>query len=257
MWEAITIGASGAQVFRITWPATPNTRPAVYLKMAPQRAAPLWLADELRAEERRLRWLAGRLPAPRVLASTEDAMAAYLLLTEVPGVLSCDEVFAAEPVELARLLAEGLRHIHQTPIPDCPFDVRLDHKIAEAERRVRAGVVHTSDFDDDRRGRSPADLFAQLLATRPADEDLAFTHGDYCLPNVLIDQPDPALAHVSGFIDWGRAGIADRYQDIALATRSLAYNFGPGLEPLLWHAYGLDAPDHDKIAFYQLLDEFF
>ncbi|HLX56069.1 MAG TPA: phosphotransferase, partial [Ktedonobacteraceae bacterium] len=59
------------------------------------------------------------------------------------------------------------------------------------------------------------------------------------------------------FIDWGRAGIADRYQDLALAARSLAYNFGPGWESLLWEAYGLQTVDAAKIAFYRLLDEFF
>ncbi|MEO7003412.1 MAG: APH(3') family aminoglycoside O-phosphotransferase [Ktedonobacterales bacterium] len=257
IWEAVTIGASGAQVYRVTWPAASIAPPTRYLKLAPHAAASLRLADELRAEERRLRWLQGRLPAPRALAYAEDQVSAYLLLSEVPGVMSCDPVFAADPVALTRLLAEGLRLIHQMPTADCPFDARLASKIAEAERRVRAGVVAASDFDSDHLGKSPINLFAQLLATRPADEDLVFTHGDYCLPNVLIDQADPAHGRISGLIDWGRAGVADRYQDIALATRSLTYNFGPGLEPLLWQAYGLTAPDHDKITFYRLLDEFF
>lgn len=254
VWETVTIGASGTQVYRITWPDAPIARSAAYLKIAPRTTAPLWLANELRAEERRLRWLEGRLPAPRVLAYAEDQTAAYLLLSEVPGVMSCESAFAADPVKLTRLLAEGLRLIHQTPIADCPFDARVDSKIAEAGRRVQAGEVDAADFDADHLGRTAADLFATLLATRPANEDVVFTHGDYCLPNVLIDS---AQRHIAGFIDWGRAGIADRYQDIALATRSLTYNFGPGLERLLWQAYGLDAPDHDKIAFYRLLDEFF
>ena len=263
VWEAVTIGASGAQVFRLTWPAAATTRPVAYLKIAPHAAASLRLADELRAEEQRLRWLAGRLPVPRVLAYAEDADAAYLLLAGIPGVMSCDTVFASDGAGLARLLAEGLRLIHTTPITDCPFDARLDTKIAEAERRVRAGVVDADDFDADFLGRTPTDLFAELLAKRPDDEDLVFTHGDYCLPNVLIDRIEqvapahPAQRRVSGFIDWGRAGVADRYQDIALATRSLTYNFGPGLEPLLWQAYGLETPDNAKIAFYRLLDEFF
>ena len=96
-------------------------------------------------------------------------------------------------------------------------------------------------------------LFKHLLANQPQDEELVFTHGDYCLPNIFLD---PQLRRVNGFIDWGRAGIADRYQDLALAARSLTYNVGPGWEPLLWQAYGLTTVEEEKIAFYQLLDEF-
>jgi aminoglycoside phosphotransferase len=85
-------------------------------------------------------------------------------------------------------------------------------------------------------------------------EDIVFTHGDYCLPNILIDHTH---TQINGFIDWGRAGIADRYQDLALATRSLIYNFGPGWESLLWKEYGLETVDYGKLEFYQLIDEFF
>jgi kanamycin kinase/aminoglycoside 3'-phosphotransferase-2 len=85
-------------------------------------------------------------------------------------------------------------------------------------------------------------------------EHLVLTHGDYCLPNVLLDS---ATLRISGFIDLSRAGLADRYQDKALATRSLAYNWGPGHEQALWKTCGLDKPDQEKLSFYLALDEFF
>ncbi len=77
------------------------------------------------------------------------------------------------------------------------------------------------------------------------------THGDYCLPNVVLR--DGAVA---GFIDVGRAGVADRHQDFACAARSIAYNYGEQFVAPFFEAYGM-APDPARIAFYQLLDEFF
>ena len=86
---------------------------------------------------------------------------------------------------------------------------------------------------------------------RPQTEDLVLTHGDYCLPNILLHN-----GQLSGFIDLGRAGVADRHQDLALAVRSLAYNFGEGWAPLLFAAYGIE-PDETKLAFYTRLDDAF
>ena len=62
---------------------------------------------------------------------------------------------------------------------------------------------------------------------------------------------------VAGFVDWGRAGIADRYKDIALVVRSLEYNTGKDLRTTFFDAYGLSSPDADRIEYYKLPDEFF
>jgi aminoglycoside phosphotransferase len=113
------------------------------------------------------------------------------------------------------------------------------------------GLVEEEDFDEERQGRTAEGLFEELLATVPTDEDLVFTHGDYCVPNVILEN-----GNLSGFVDWESAGVADRYQDIALLTRSVWYNFGEDWEESMFEIYDIE-PDWKKIDFYKLLDEFF
>lgn len=245
-FQSVSNGLSGTLVFRIVW----SDGSACFLKIADAA----WQREELLAEKEHLEWLQGRLPVPQVYAFSADEKRSFLLLSEIAGLESCDTSFERDVPTIVRLLAEGLRLIHGVEIASCPFDRRLDYAIALAKRRVEAGLVDEADFDEQRREMRANELFETLIKSRPAVEDVVFTHGDYCLPNILIE---PLPLRIAGFIDWGRAGIADRYQDLALAARSLTYNFGTGWEPLLWEVYGLQTVDVEKIEFYKLLDEFF
>ena len=239
-WQVNSTGCAAAYVFRIGH---------LYLKID-GRDGP----NSLIAEKERLEWLRGRLPAPDVLYYGIDATHEYLLISEIDGIMACDQAWREDMPGLVRLLAQALRLVHSVDIASCPFDERLERKLAAARQRVEQGLVDEADFDAERQGRRASELYEELLCARPPSEDLVFTHGDFCLPNILIDRQQ---ARISGLIDWGRAGIADRYQDLALAARSLTYNFGPGWEPLLFAEYGLAAPDRQKLDFYRLLDEFF
>lgn len=80
-------------------------------------------------------------------------------------------------------------------------------------------------------------------------------NGDYCLPNIIVSN-----GNLSGFIDWARAGVADRYQDLALAARSPRHNMGPRgheLASLFFQEYGMKHVDFRKLHYYILLDELF
>jgi aminoglycoside phosphotransferase len=242
-WKQVTIGESGAYIYLLSDGKVRNR----YLKIMPRR-----LKISIEREVELLKWMEGKLPVPKVILFISDTEYEYLLMTEVKGTHSCDPSFGSDMPKLVYLLAKGLRMIHSIDIENCPFDQRLSIKLKEAEYRVLNGLVNENDFDDARQGRKAIDLFQELLIAKPAREDLVFTHGDYCLPNIIINNGD-----ISGFIDWGRGGVADRYQDLALAARSLEYNFDAKWIPLFFKEYGIDNIDYSKIEYYKLLDEFF
>ncbi len=82
-------------------------------------------------------------------------------------------------------------------------------------------------------------------------------HGDLCLDNVLIDPSGPA---VSGVLDVGRLGTADRWLDLAVTRRNIAVEcagrgFGPADADRFLRSYGCP-PDERRDTFYRLLDEF-
>lgn len=232
-WEQVTLGESGAQVYRLR--AGAETR---YLKVEPRRPR-----GELHAEAERLRWLQGRLPVPALLYAGADKRQRYLLTVEVPGTDATDERWLADPAGLVALLAEGLLLFHRQPVAGCPFDQRLDAELARAADNVAAGMIDADDFDEERAGRTPASLLDELHATRLPHEDLVLTHGDYCFPNVVIT--DWAL---SGFIDLGRCGVADRYHDLTQAARSVRRNLGERWMAPFFAACGIGEPAKVKLG---------
>ncbi len=243
-WSQQTIGRSAAVVFRLT--ADDST--VLFAK-----TEPIDPFGELTGEAERLRWLGAQgIACPRVLAADSTADRHWLLISALGGHDLASSPRLSPPAIVA-LTATALRGLHTLDIAHCPFDHRLDRRIAMARERVAAGVVDESDFDDERRGRTAASVFEELVSRRPAvAEDLVITHGDACLPNLMAD-----AGRFSGFIDCGRLGVADRYQDIALACWSITYNLGTAwVAPFLQH-YGLPDADAERLAYYRLLDEFF
>jgi len=234
----MTIGESGAVVIRL---ASDDRRP-LFLKADSGPFA------EVPAEAERLAWLASQqIAAPRVVDRIEQRGTHLLLMTAVPG----DDMASqpnARPTEIARLAGEALAALHAHDPATCPFDHRIGSRLPLAQLNLAAGRVHPVWELD----MPPEAAWAELLASRPATEDLVVTHGDACLPNLMVEN-----GRFSGFVDCARLGLADRWQDLALALGSLERNYGTGLVVPFLAAYGLGEIDEPRRAWYRLLDEFF
>ena len=208
-------------------------------------------------------WISDKLPVPRVLCSEKHNGINYLLMSRIKGKMSCSPELLENPMHLVKLLAEGLKMLWSVDISKCPLNNSIDNKLRQAEFRVRNNLCDTKDAEPTTYGaegfESPEKLL-QWLKENKLDEDLVFSHGDYCLPNIIIKDNK-----INGFIDLGRSGIADKYQDIALCYRSLQHNYDGKYGGKVYE--GFDAsilfqelnivPDWNKIEYFILLDELF
>jgi kanamycin kinase len=239
-WEATLVWSLMPE--RITWRLRAPEGEVRYLKVYH-----LSLGRELEAERERLNWAFPRLLVPRVLTYGVESEQEWLLTAGLPGVTGLDASLRAAPARLVRQLGESLRQLHAVPVDGCPFEHRLDKDVDLAERRVAAGLVEAQEFNADHRDLTPEAALARLRTLRPATEDLVVCHGDYCVPNVLFEN-----GGVSGYVDLGHLGVADRWSDLAVATWSVTWNLGPGWEDHFLAAYGVRR-DPQKQAFYRLL----
>jgi kanamycin kinase len=126
-------------------------------------------------------------------------------------------------------------------------------------RAVEEETIDLLDLDDERAGWTSSQLWDAVVAARPSTEDVVVCHGDLCPPNIVIDPKDLSVA---GLIDIARLGTADRYADLALATRSISSEilnpqYGPEYAERFLTRYGEETLDHARVDFYRLLDEFF
>ena len=171
-----------------------------------------------------VRWLNRRLPVPSIPAYEIHNGFSYTLMTKAEGKMLCDMDFLQTPELVINLAAQGLKMLWETDANDCPCSVsRLTNRLMAAEYNVAHGLVNIENTEPETFGKGgfkdPEELLDWLKNNRPP-EDIVLTHGDYCLPNIFAKGD-----RISGFIDLGKAGPADRWQDIAIAIRSLDHNF--------------------------------
>ena len=210
-----------------------------------------------------MKWLKDRISVPECICDITENGKNYLLMSKISGRMSCEDEFMKNPRLLIFTLADAINGLWKVDISDCPVKNDLSKVLKEAEYRVANGMVDVDDAEPETFGKGgfmdPEELLDWLYDNKP-DEDLVLSHGDFCLPNVFIEN-----GKFSGFVDIGRMGIADRYQDIALCCRSLHHNFsgkfggkiyGGFDENVFFDALGIE-PDFDKIRYYILLDELF
>ena len=182
----------------------------------------------LERESRILKWINGRIPIPRLLYYGVQDGSEYQLTTEVTGTPTY-QVESAEREHAVKALGEALKLIHSLDPSGCPIDNRIGNRL----KQLHENGVDTSHFKDQ------------------PDESLVFTHGDYCLPNIIIEDRE-----LSGVIDWDYAGLADSYADFASCVWSMGYNYGleetaERWEPYFFMVYDLEEVDVGKLAYYR------
>lgn len=226
----------------ITFELTDSSGERRFVKWAPPDSP-----ADLAREADRLRWAAPYTPVPTVLDLGSDDTGSWLVTRAMNGTSAVDPRWTADPKTAVTAIGEGLRALHETlPVASCPFSWTAEHRIAAVRHRAATGRLEVQRWDPTHRHLS-VEAALDLLAA-PPPPDTVVCPGDSCAPNTLLDH----AGHWCGHVDLGALGLADRWADLAIATWSTQWNYGPGWEPLLLDAYGTSA-DPDRIRYYRLL----
>lgn len=169
------------------------------------------------------------------ISDTDD----WLLTSALVGEDCIHEEYLTDPKRLCDTIAYGLRKLHETDFSGCPVPDRTAQYLACAEQNYRTGNYDKSQFPDSFGYRSAREAYDALTDGKDALQSKVLLHGDYCLPNIILNN-----WKLSGFIDVGNGGVGDRHIDIFWGVWTLWFNLKTNkyCERFL-DAYGRDKAD--------------
>ena len=153
---------------------------------------------------------------PEVLAY-ESLESDWLLTRRIPGE-DCLS-YMDDPVRLCDTTAELLRMLHETDHSGCPVPNRTADYLATARKNYEAKAYDMSLFPDNWGYATPEEAWEVLESQGKYLKADTLLHGDYCLPNIMLDN-----WRFSGFIDLGAGGVGDRHVDLFWGIWSLQFN---------------------------------
>jgi kanamycin kinase len=249
-WEPVFARSYGTTVYRVLCDRTYYVKVTSTADRGDPRFHPATEADGLV-------WLATwGFPVPEVVETGAADGLSWLVTGAVPGVPAAGPWEPAARTNVLDAVADLAAQLHSVPAGRCPIDRTLAVTLPRCRLAVELATVDLDDLDERHLGWTAEDLLAELDATPvPPEEDVVVCHGDLSLDNILID---PDTLTVTGILDAGRLGRADRWLDLSVILRDITEDqaqWGFDAERFL-HRYGLSEVDQTKYEYYRLLDEF-
>lgn len=161
-----------------------------------------------------------------------------LLTAAVKGEDCTYGLYLDNPKKLCDTIAERLRLLHETSFADCPRQDRMSEYLSLVDKNYMTGNYDHSAFPDSFGYKSASEAYAVLKDGRDGLKNEVLLHGDYCLPNIMLDN-----WKFSGFIDLGNGGVGDRHVDVFWGIWTLWFN----LKTNDYANRFLDAYGRDKI----------
>lgn len=122
-----------------------------------------------------------------------------------------------EPEKLCEALAEAMRYLHNLSIENVPVSVSMKKYEALENDKIKSDT---------------------------------FIHGDFCLPNIMLEN-----WKLISFIDVGESGVGDKHIDLFWAMWSLAYNLKTEeYNDLFLDLYGRDKADMELLALVEKME---
>lgn len=193
----------------------------------------------LEEEYRRLKWLEWRDDIPKVYYWNKIKNRMYLLMEFKEGVPSCD------CDNIGFRLGKKLRNFHSININNCEFDNnKVDILLKNCIARIDAVLPQLKKIFP----RVNKEEIIQFLKTN-APGDTVLVHGDYSLPNILINRKETNL------IDFRDLSISTKYYDLYYVIKSFERNNKKDEIKDFLNAYGIDKLEDKYMKWMEIIDK--
>lgn len=237
--ECIDIGCSGAKVTKIL-----KDNKEFFLKES--------VAGLLDKEYLALNWLNGKINVPKVVYFATYQNKSFMLTEKLQGEMLCCDALWDYPEQIVKLAADAINLLQTIDYTSCPLDSDLDHKLATAKYNIDNNLLDPENDSHYFKKFGSYDEIYKFLVNNKPKEEFCFSHGDTSLPNIF--QKD---GRVSGFLDVGECGRADKWFDIAITVKSIRRNFeDEKYVNMFFERLGI-AQNKEKVEYYILLMELY
>ena len=176
----------------------------------------------------------------------------YLITERVIGEDCVYKEYLNQPKKLCETIAYNLRLLHEKSITDCPIQNNTYMYVQTALDGYDNGIYNSDLFNGLWDFPSIQEAWQAATEGMKNLEKNVLIHGDYCLPNILLNN-----WKFSGFIDLNNGGVGDRHIDILWGIWTLKYNLKTTqyTEQFI-NAYGSDMINQDKLRCFAAIEMF-
>lgn len=167
----------------------------------------------------------------------------WLLTRRILGEDCTFPYYLEKPERLTDTLAEIAYHLHSIKADDCPIHDLTERYLNTIRNNYEARHYISDLLPGDWGFASPEAAKKVIDERKHLLNNDTLIHGDYCLPNILLDK-----WHLTGFIDVGHGGMGDKHIDLFWGAWSLAFNLkDPKYSKRFLDAYGRENYNPDVL----------
>lgn len=110
----------------------------------------------------------------------------FLLKEKIQGDNYLAKQYLKNPKQLCDSLAENLRFLHEQNFEDCPILDHSERYLKKVENNARLNKSNL-DFVTNYNIHTPEETYDYIQNNKLLLKDDTLLHGDYCLPNIILD----------------------------------------------------------------------
>ena len=176
----------------------------------------------------------------------------WLVTEKISGEDCTHRDYLERPEKLCDTIAELLWKLHNESFSDCPIQNRNESYFKTLEENYKKGIFDKTFLLDDLKKLDVDSAYKYVTERKGLLKKEVLLHGDYCLPNIMLDD-----FRFSGFIDVGNGGVGDRHIDLFWGAWTLNFNLKTDkYRDRFFDCYGRKYIDLEKIKLISVIETF-